>query len=39
MAHWRKPLLTYPFNPFATWTVGMWVVLATLVFIAGHGYI
>jgi hypothetical protein len=28
MAHWRKPLPTYPFNSFAVWTVGTWVVLA-----------
>jgi hypothetical protein len=39
MAHWRKPLPTYPINSFAVWTVGTWVVLATLALIARHGYI
>jgi hypothetical protein len=39
MSHWRKPLPNCRFNPFAVWTTGMWVVLATLVLVAGHGYI
>jgi hypothetical protein len=39
MTHWRKPLPAFRFNPFALWTIGMWVVLATLVLVARHGYI
>jgi hypothetical protein len=37
MAHWRKPLTSSRFNSF--WTVGTWVMLATLVLVARHGYI
>jgi hypothetical protein len=39
MSHWRKPLPNSRFNAFAVWTTGIWVVLATLVLVAGHGYI
>jgi hypothetical protein len=39
MTHWRKPLTTFRFNSFAVWTIGMWVLLATLVLVARHGYI
>jgi hypothetical protein len=39
MTHWRKPLPAFRLNPFALWTIGMWVVLATLVLVARHGYI
>jgi hypothetical protein len=39
MSHWRKPLPTSRSNAFAVWTIGMWVVLATLVLVARHGYI
>ena len=39
MSHWRKPMQTARFNSFAVWTISMWVVLATLVFIARRGYI
>ena len=36
MAHWRKPL-SPRFNSFAIWTVGIWVMLATLVLVPRHG--
>jgi hypothetical protein len=39
MAHWRKPLSSSRFNSFAIWSVGTWVMLATLVLVARHGYI
>jgi hypothetical protein len=39
MTHWRKPLPAFRFNAFAVWTIGMWIVLATLVLVARHGYI
>ncbi|SHG73320.1 hypothetical protein SAMN05444169_3871 [Bradyrhizobium erythrophlei] len=38
--HWRKPYQPKSqFNSVAVWTISMWVVLATLVVIARHGYI
>jgi hypothetical protein len=39
MAHWRKLLPTFQFNPIAASTIGTWVVLAALVLVARHGYI
>jgi hypothetical protein len=37
--HWRKPYQPKSQFNVAVWTISMWVVLATLVVIARHGYI